>query len=103
MENSSVLRVLEKGEMRMLKINGARAEYLTNPICVPCKNLRFSWSVECDLRDQSQAAYQLLVWDEGGVVWDSGKVLSDTMVGIVYQGQPLSPRAKYFWKVKIWR
>ena len=102
MENSSVLTVLEKGEMRMLKINGARVEYLTNPICVPCKNLRFSWSVECDLRDQSQAAYQLLVWDEGGVVWDSGKVLSDTMVGVLYQGQPLFPRAKYFWKVKIW-
>lgn len=36
------------------------------------------------------------------VIWDTEKQESDQSVNVVYQGKPLEPQTKYFWRVKIW-
>lgn len=91
-----------KGKIIFMKIKALKTEYLTNPISVPLERVRFSWSVESTERNQYQSAYQILVQDEKGIVWDSEKVLCNDMAGICYAGQPLRPRTKYGWQVKVW-
>jgi alpha-L-rhamnosidase len=64
---------------------------------------RFSWIVESGGKDLSQAAYQVRVTDAAGkTVWDSGNVLSDQSVAILYAGDPLTANAAYRWTVRIW-
>ncbi len=35
-------------------------------------------------------------------VWDSGRVVSNTSVGILYGGTPLLAGKRYYWTVKVW-
>ncbi|MBQ7373695.1 MAG: family 78 glycoside hydrolase catalytic domain [Clostridia bacterium] len=85
----------------MLKFSSLKTEYLTNPICVPLDRVRFSWEVLSDRKNQRQTAYQITVTDGVKTVWDSGKVLRSKTAGVLYGGEQLKPRTKYFWSVKV--
>ncbi len=65
-------------------------------------------SVE-DARNLKQTAYEILVSGTAellngnkGDLWESGKVMSDQMGQIIYQGKPLKSSQKYWWKVRVW-
>jgi alpha-L-rhamnosidase len=86
-----------------------KCEYAHEPIGVDVKQPRFSWILESPRRGQKQFACQILVASSAdnlnndlGDLWDSGKMLSDRNVNIVYGGQPLASNRKYFWKVRCW-
>lgn len=68
------------------------------------KKPRFSWRMLSEESGQCQTGYQILVReiknDAKTVVWDSGWVESSECVEVVYQGQELSPRTRYCWKVR---
>jgi alpha-L-rhamnosidase len=49
-----------------------------------------------------QTAYQIIVTDQSGVVWDSGKVASDHSINIAYAGLELKPTTRYGWTVAAW-
>ena len=56
-----------------------------------------------------QSAYQVLVAtaveklnNNIGDKWDSGKVVSDKSVNIVYEGKALSSSETCFWKIRVW-
>ena len=74
-----------------------RTEYLNNPIGIDCRRPRFFWN--CD-GGRQQSAYRILVQADGQPVWDSGKVLSDSM-NAVYP-LPLSSRQRLEWRVRLW-
>ena len=70
---------------------------------------RFSWGLESNRRDQSQAAYQILVAGSAevlargeGDLWDSGRVDGAASVGIVYGGAPLASGQRCYWQVRCW-
>ena len=86
-----------------------RCEYHTNPLAVNSVNPRLSWTLESDVRGQSQTAYQVLVAtsiaklaQDKGDLWDSGKVASDQSSLIVYKGQELKSRMVCYWKLRVW-
>lgn len=67
----------------------------------------FGWIVpdEANL----QKAYQILVASEKewidyniGDIWDSGVIRSNKSVDVEFEGAPLNPHTKYFWKVRIY-
>lgn len=69
----------------------------------------FSWQMKTEQRNQSQAAYQVLVSEtqdqlnaSKGVIWDSGKLNSNQSVLVPYNGIALKQTRTYYWKVKIW-
>ncbi|HHV10831.1 MAG TPA: family 78 glycoside hydrolase catalytic domain [Clostridiales bacterium] len=62
----------------------------------------FSWIIESDQCDVMQAAYQITVTDqEGGIVWDTGRVESGTSAFVPYEGTPLQSRTTYQWTVTV--
>jgi len=84
-------------------------EYQQNPLGIDNPFPRFTWIVNCYLKDGFQTAYQILVSDSPenlkenrGNIWDSGKVFSGKSAQVVYQGEKLRSRQKYYWKVRIW-
>ena len=85
--------VLAAGNLRVSKL---RCEYMANPLGVERDKPRLSWIIESAQRGQKQIAYHVLVADsremlakDRGNLWDSGKVVSDQSIQIVYDGKPL--------------
>ncbi|WP_312333413.1 alpha-L-rhamnosidase [Sphingobacterium sp.] len=83
-------------------------EHLVNPLGIDAANPRLSWRLDDQRNGALQSAYQLFVGQdslaliqETDGVWDSGKQLSSAML-VPYNGASLTPRTKYFWKVKVW-
>jgi alpha-L-rhamnosidase len=83
-----------------------RCEYLKNPMGIDMQKPRFFWRLLHSGRGQKQTAYQLIVSadssDESVIIWDTGKVLSDQSIHVVYEGQPLESDRTYYWKVRYW-
>jgi alpha-L-rhamnosidase len=88
-----------------------RCEYNFNPQAVDVPQPRLSWVLEADpsARGVAQSAYQILVASSAqlldkdtGDLWDSGQVVSDQSVNVVYAGKALASAQVCFWKVKVW-
>ena len=76
-----------------------RTEYLTEPMGLGIRSPRFFWNCEGGIR---QSAYQIIAKRGTEVVWDSGKVNSDAMTHIRYQGKELNSRDIVSWTVCLW-
>lgn len=77
-----------------------KTEYLRNPIGIDITEPRFYWQCEDGIK---QSAYQIVAKDENGtLLWDSGKVQSDSMTHIKWQGKNLGSRDLVRWCVKLW-
>lgn len=76
-----------------------RVDYLNEPLGLGNPTPRFYWNCEGGLK---QTAYQIVCVRDGGIIWDSGKVLSDSMTHIQYAGEKLNSRERMTWAVKLW-
>lgn len=86
-----------------------RCEYLTNLPVIDEVTPRLTWTVKSAERNQSQAAYRILVAGSKenltagkADLWDSGKVESGRSLNITYKGKPLTSGMRCFWKVRLW-
>ena len=85
-------------------VKDLRVEYMKNPVGIDATQPRFSWKMESNERGISQSSYTIIVSTDEAfkkTVWNSGEVLSDQSVSIVYGGTALSPATRYFWKVEV--
>jgi alpha-L-rhamnosidase len=85
-----------------LSVQGLLAENRTNPVGLEAAQPRFSWVLTSNERNTSQTGYEVQVNLDKKAVWNSGKILSDSSVGIFYKGMPLLSGKKYDWKVRVW-
>ena len=88
-----------------LSIDQLQVEYQSEPLGIDIAAPRFSWQMvnQDAKRGIYQTAYQIVVVEEKGtVVWDSGKVKSDTSLGIKYVGRKLRPTTKYDYIITVW-
>ncbi len=92
-----------------LKAPALKCEYRTNPLGIDTPEPRLSWLLESQVRGQRQTAYQVLAASapaklsrNQGDLWDSGKVVSDRSVHVVYAGKTLQPGQRVYWKVRVW-
>jgi alpha-L-rhamnosidase len=92
-----------------IKISELKCEYLENPLGIDILQPRFSWNISGNQRGIVQSAYRILVADnkeslkEGiGNCWDSGKILSDKLTNVEYQGAQLKSDQTYYWSVCVW-
>lgn len=76
-----------------------RTEYLCEPLALSVAKPRFYWLCEGGIK---QSAYQIIAERCDKVVWDSGKIISDKMTHIRYEGAKLQSRDRIDWKVKLW-
>jgi alpha-L-rhamnosidase len=92
-----------------ISISQLQTEMLTNPEGIDVKQPRFSWVLQSKLNQIKQIAYQITVASSleklntnTPDLWDSGKVVSDESVNVIYSGKKLNNRQEAFWKVRIW-
>ena len=74
-----------------------KTEFLFDPIGVDFQRPLLLWNCEGGVK---QTAYRIIARREGNTVWDSGKVLSDSMRAIY--PEPLSSRERIEWAVTLW-
>lgn len=79
-----------------------RVENLKKPIGIDTAEPRFSWQITSDKQDVRQTAYQIIVSDDKGEVWNTGKVESDQQLWIQYAGKQLQSNTACTWRVKVW-
>lgn len=92
-----------------ISISQLQTEMLTNPEGIDVKQPRFNWVLQSKLNQIKQIAYQITVASSleklntnTPDLWDSGKVVSDESVNVIYSGKKLNNRQEAFWKVRIW-
>lgn len=92
-------------------VHDLRCEYRNNPLGIDDTTPRLSWKlIETNkTRGQKQTAYQILVAsslenldNNIGDAWNSGEVISNQSVNVIYNGNKLLSAKQYFWKVKVW-
>lgn len=88
---------------------GLRCEYHVNPLGIDVAKPRLSWQLESEQRNQQQSAYRILVassperlQQDRGDLWDTGKVVSNESIQIVYLGASLGSHNTCYWKVMAW-
>ncbi|HEY5823257.1 MAG TPA: alpha-L-rhamnosidase N-terminal domain-containing protein, partial [Cyclobacteriaceae bacterium] len=90
-----------------VKVQNLHTENLTNPVGLDEAKPHLSWQLVSDKRNILQTAYEIHVSESAtslskGDVWNTGKVTSDQSIHITYSGQPLKPKQRYFWQVRVW-
>ncbi|SEN57057.1 alpha-L-rhamnosidase [Chitinophaga rupis] len=85
-----------------VKVQELRCENLNNPVGLDVLQPRFSWQLATTQRNVLQTAYELKISKNNTVVWNSGKVNSDSSVHVAYKGQALEPDTRYSWQVRVW-
>ncbi|MCC8427109.1 glycoside hydrolase family 78 protein [Mucilaginibacter sp. UR6-11] len=90
--------------MAQTKVQHLQTENLPNPISVDATAPRFSWQlIAGDARNVMQTAYEIKVTNTAkGVVWSTGKVLTDQSMYVTYKGTSLTSGQKYTWQVRVW-
>lgn len=90
-------------------VGDLHCESRRNPLGIDEPQPELSWIIESDRRNETQAAYEVMVASSAellangkGDLWDSGKVLSDKSTQVEYAGQSLPSRTQCYWKVRIW-
>ncbi len=85
-----------------------QCEHLPNPLGIDVPNPRLSWQINDPRQGGMQSAFQIVVGTDSisvtqgkGVAWNTGKILSDSML-VIYSGQKLQPFTKYFWQIRTW-
>lgn len=82
-----------------------KTEAMTTPLGIDTRTPSFSWHMTAERIGARQTAYRIEASDKSdfsAIVWDSGKIMSSQSVGIIYDGEPLKARTRYYWRVTIW-
>lgn len=83
-------------------VTGLLTENMTDPVGIDAAHPRFSWQLLSDIRNTSQAAYELRISEGTKPVWNTGRVNSGQSVHIVYAGDALKSGTDYTWQVRVW-
>jgi len=88
-------------------ITNLQTEFMNSPMGIDVSCPRFSWQMQSDRYGASQTSYRILVstsldnLKNGTYLFDSGKVISSSSVGVSYEGDALRPTTRYYWKVIV--
>ena len=85
-----------------VSVENLRVENLERPLGIDTAEPRFSWQITSDKQDVRQTAYQIIVSDDKGEVWNTGRVESEQQLWLRYAGKPLQSNTACTWKVKVW-
>jgi alpha-L-rhamnosidase len=95
---------------QQLSVDKLRCEYKENPLGMDVPNPRLSWQISVDTvtSDILQEAYRIQVaadsplFTGNKLMWDTEKTDSEQSVHVKYDGNKLSARTRYYWRVKVW-
>ena len=92
-----------------LQVTNLKCEYKVNPVGMDVTKPRLSWILESDDTNVIQTNYSIRVAESlkdvkagKNLVWETGQVSSDQSIQIVYEGESLESRQRYYWQVRVW-
>ncbi|MEI6604432.1 MAG: family 78 glycoside hydrolase catalytic domain [Verrucomicrobiota bacterium] len=92
-----------------LSVTGGNCEQRTCPLGIDVPDPRLAWTLKSARRGERQTAYQILAARDPALLaagqpdlWDSGKVASESSLGIVYAGKTLTAGQRVWWQVRVW-
>ncbi|HLG40524.1 MAG TPA: alpha-L-rhamnosidase N-terminal domain-containing protein, partial [Chitinophagaceae bacterium] len=97
-----IIHVMVVALNAQVAVKNLLCENLSNPIGLDIKQPRFSWQLVSDKRNVMQSAYEIKVSSGNTLVWNSGRVISDQSVQVLYAGPALESEKKYTWQVRVW-
>jgi alpha-L-rhamnosidase len=106
---SQIFLLFCTGYTQDIIVSKLSCEYLTDPIGIDIANPRLSWKLFSEEKGQRQTAYQVIVATtseklkaNNGDLWDSGKIISNRSIQIVYEGKELTSSLRCYWKARVW-
>ena len=91
-----------------VSVRQTAVETRVNPVGLEQPHPRFSWQLASDQRNVKQTAYELRVAPDSAslvqgdsLVWNSGRVSSDSSTFVTYAGTPLQSGQRYYWQVRV--
>jgi len=102
------LFVLPQAKAQSPGLSNLTCEHLSDPLGIDAASPRLSWQMTDSSRGARQTAYQVWVGTDSlsllsghADAWHTSKIASDSML-VHYQGKPLAPFTRYYWKVMVW-
>jgi alpha-L-rhamnosidase len=103
-----VLLLASIAHLAAQNITDLRCEHLANPLGIDAPAPRLAWRMDDTRRGARQTAYRILadvdsaaVAGGGAAAWDSGRREGGDAL-VVWGGEKLSPRTRYWWRVQVW-
>ena len=89
--------------MGNLKVQRITVEHMVNPIGIDIVSPRFGWILEnlAD-KDVKQVAYQLNLYADSEMVFDSGRIESDSSIEVELDNVLLEPKTEYKVVLHVW-
>lgn len=92
--------------MAEIEIYALTCNHRVNPVGIGDASPALSWKLRSAGRGFLQAGYQIQVASDADftkeLVWDTGRRESGQSTSVVYEGEPLRSRTRYYYRVKIW-
>ncbi|MCD8193957.1 MAG: glycoside hydrolase family 78 protein [Tannerellaceae bacterium] len=96
------------GKAQSFAPTGLQSDHLENPLGIDNPTPRLTWKLDDSRQGARQTAYRLVVGTDSmavvagqGNMWDTGQQESGDIL-VVYNGKPLEPFTRYYWKVTAW-
>lgn len=93
----------------VVQLKDLRCELLNDPLGIDVAQPRLTWEIQSSQRSVMQVAYQIIastslkkLKKNEADVWNSGRVLSDKSIQVIYKGIALKSGQNVFWKVRVW-
>lgn len=84
-----------------VEVTHLRVENLTAPLGIDTGQPRFSWQIVSDKKGVVQTGYHIIVSNDNGECWNSGRVVSDQQLWVPYGASPLKSAQHCTWRVKV--
>jgi alpha-L-rhamnosidase len=94
--------------MAQLQVAHLLCENKTDPAGIDTREPRLSWQLVSSHRNVHQVGYEIRVGLQSTadevkeLIWQSGRVDSDSSVQVCYKGKSLGSGNRYYWQVRVW-
>ena len=101
-----ILSWLATVSLQAIDVTRLTCEMSDKPLALAERIPHFGWQMASE-EGAMQSAYSIEVYTQAldgkkQMVWESGKVASTQSQHVQYGGKPLSPMARYYWRVRVW-
>jgi alpha-L-rhamnosidase len=105
----AVLCLMHASAFSALQPSTLTCEHKRNPLGIDNLKPLLGWKLLSEVSNQFQTAYEIVVSTDATFiqngsagVWSSGKVSSTQNINIRYNGGPLKPFTRYYWRVRVY-
>lgn len=85
----------------MLEVVGLKCNYEKTPFGIKGTPM-FSWQLLSEVNNTMQEAYQLIIFQDDKIIYDSTKIDTSQSIEVVPNGFDVIPKESYKWKIKVW-